>query len=445
MDISEVEYSGPVSIYQKRFAGLTTQVAVPAVLNVSLRLDITGPLDSGALARAASALVARHHALRTGFHRHGDHFVQQVSSARPAELPVTVLDSEHLPPAERRDVIERWCEQQASTLFDLDGDSLIRFTLARVSAEAWVLMIVQHHIITDATSTSVLLSDLAALYRAEVEGRDAALTPPSAQQIDFARWQHERLTEDYKSKLIEFWRGELDGAAFTLPLPGERPRPPKRSGEGGLDAVYVPLELGEQLADCARQHGVTLFALLTAAFGTLLCGLTCQDEVVLITPFQNRMGGQFETVVGQLANSVPLRLRSNPAENIADLIKRTGRQLWVLADHQELPLPVILESLQLAQRPGAAEFPLGFFALHPRAGERLDLPGLRVTATDFAIPAARLDFGVLVVPTEHGLKLWAEYGSHLGAETVRGWLDRYVELLARFASSPESPVGRLFP
>lgn len=438
MDIPAVEDSGPVSIYQKRFAGLTTQVAVPAVLNVSLRLDISGPLDTRALARAASALVARHHALRTGFHRDGDHFIQRVSSAQPVELPVISFDSGHMPAAERRDAIERWCREQASTLFDLRGNSLIRFALARVGDDQWVLMIVQHHIITDATSTSVLLSDLAALYRAEMEGRDAALPPPPTQQIDFARWQQARLTEDYKAKLIEFWRNELDGAAFTLPLPGERPRPAKRSGEGDLDAVYVPLELGERLAGCARRHGVTLFAVLTAAFGTLLCGLTRQDEVVLITPFQNRMGGQFETVIGQLANSVPLRLRSKPGENIADLIKRTGRQLWALADHQELPLPVILEALQIAQRPGAAEFPLGFFALHPRAGENLDLPGLRVTATDFAIPAARLDFGVLVVPTERGLKLWAEYGSHLGAKTVRGWLDRYVELLTRFVSSPKS-------
>lgn len=438
MDIPEVEYSGPVSIYQKRFAGLTTQYPAPAVLNVSLRLDISGPLDTQALARAASALVARHHALRTSFRRCGEHFVQQVSSAQPAELSVTALDCDHMSAAERRDVIERWCRQQASTLFDLHANSLIRFALARVGDDQWVLMIVQHHIITDATSTSVLLSDLAALYRAELERRDAALPAPSAQQIDFARWQQARLTGDYKAKLIDFWRNELDGAIFTLPLPGERPRPAKRSGEGDLDVVYVPLELGERLADCARQHAVTLFTVLTAAFGTLLCGLTRQDEVVLITPFHNRMGGQFEAVVGQLANSVPLRLRSKAGESIADLIKRTGRQLWALADHQELPLPVILEALQIAQRPGAADFPLGFFALHPRAGEHLDLPGLQVTATDFAIPAARLEFGALVVPTERGLKVWAEYGSYLGAQTVRGWLDRYVELLARFASSPES-------
>lgn len=431
-----VEDSGPTSFYQKRFA--TIQIAVAAVLNVSLRLDIEGPLDSRALTRAASALVARHQALRTSFRRYGEHFIQQVSYAQPAEVPVTTLASGYVSAGERRDLIDRWCQQQASIPFDLHADSLIRFALAEVGNDQRVLMIVQHHIITDATSTSVLLSDLAALYQAETEGRDAVLPPPTAQQIDFARWQQARLTGDYKATLIEFWRNELEDAAFTLPLPGERPRPPKRSGEGHLVDVYAPPELTERLADCARQHAVTLFAVLAAAFGTLLCGLTRQDEVVLTVPFQNRMEGQFETVIGQLANSVPMRLRSKPAESIAELIKRTGRQLWALADHQELPLPVILEELQIARRSGATDFPQVFFALHPRDKQHLELPGLRVTVADFAIPAARMDFGVLVVPTERGLKIWAECASYLGAENVRGWLDHYVELLAKFASSPES-------
>lgn len=111
----------------------------------------------------------------------------------------------------------------------------------------------------------------------------------------------------------------------------------------------------------------------------------------------------------------------------------------LVARHQALlPLPVILEELQIAQRPGAADFPLVFFALHPRDGQHLDLPGLQVTVADFAIPAARLDFGVLVVPTERGLKMWAECASYLGTENVRGWLEQYVELLAKFARSPES-------
>jgi non-ribosomal peptide synthetase component F len=180
---------------------------------------------------------------------------------------------------------------------------------------------------------------------------------------------------------------------------------------------------------------------LVAAFGNLLCGLTSQEEVVIITAFQNRTREEFETVVGQLANSVPLRLRRRPQEDIADTNKRTSRQLWAVADHQELPLPVILEALKIHELPGAAQFPLAWFALHPRTEQQLDMPGLRVEATDFAIPAARADFGVLVVPEARGLKVWAESASYLGTETVRGWLERYVELLRTFADCPTALAG----
>src|SRR6185437_5754585 len=67
MTTSEIEYSGLAAIYHKRFVAVHERLASPEALNVSLRLEIEGPLDFGALARAASALIRRHHALRTGF------------------------------------------------------------------------------------------------------------------------------------------------------------------------------------------------------------------------------------------------------------------------------------------------------------------------------------------------------------------------------------------
>lgn len=433
----EVEYSGPAALYHQRFVDVHARLAAPEALNVCLRLDIEGPLDVGALARAASALIRRHHALRTGFGREGGQLVQQVYRPRPATVTVTSLETGAMSAGERAEVIGEWCTKEASTPFDLDCSSLIRFALADAGDDQWVLMIVQHHIVTDATSTGVMLSDLAALYRAAVKRADADLPPPSAQQVDFARWQLARLTDDYLAKLTEFWRDELDGAVFDLPLPGDHPRPAHRSGEGTHLHAYLSRELGEKLGGCARHHGVTVFTVLTAAFGTLLCELVRRDEAVVITPFQNRMAPQFETVVGQLANSVPLRLRSRPGETIADLIRRTSRQLWALADHQELLLPVILETLRITERPEAAEFPQGFIALHPRTGQHLDLTGLEVTVADYAVPAAQTDdFGVLVVPEEQGIRLWAVAASYLGTERARGWLDRYVELLEKFADHP---------
>lgn len=441
MTTSEIEYSGPAAIYHKRFVAVHERLASPEVLNVSLRLEIEGPLDFGALARAASALIRRHHALRTGFRRRGGQLVQEVHRPRPVTLAVTSLETGRMSADERADAIEEWCREQASTPFEVDGAPLIRFALAQAGADHWTLMIVQHHVNTDATSTGITLSDLAVLYSAEVGRFDAGLPPPPAQQLDFARWQLARLTDDYKAELIGFWRDELDGADFDLPLPGDHPRPPHRSGDGTHLNVYLPPGLGEKLAGCARAHGATMFAVLTAAFGALLCELARRDDVVIVTPFQNRMAPEFETVVGQFANSVPLRLRSLPSETVADMIKRTARQLWALADHQELPLPEILEALQINERPGAAEFPQGFIALHPRTGQHLDMAGLKVTVADYAVPAAGTDdFGVLVVPQEQGIRLWTVAASYLGIQTARGWLDRYIELLRKFADEPAAPA-----
>jgi hypothetical protein len=434
---------GLASFFQERFAHRHAELSNTAILNVTVRLDITGRLDRTVLDYALTAVVERHHALRTRFGYRDGQLEQEVLEARPVLLdPVDDLDAGRLTAAEREAAVSHWCLAQAIVPFALADDGLVRFALASVAADQWVLTIVQHHIITDALSTVVLLSDLAAFYRARAEGRDADLSPPAAQSLDFAHWQRNRLTGDVEQRLLGYWRDDLAEANFALPLPGEHPRPPVLSGHGDLHKLRLPVDVSAGLDEWVRSQRVSLYAVLLVGFGRLLSGLTDQDEVVVTGPFHNRTRPEFEATVGQLANTLPLRLRQRPDEVMADAARRTGRMLWHHSDHQELPFPTMLERLAIRQRPGAAQFPQVWLSLHPRGGPRVDIPGLHVTASDVAVPGARSDLGILVVRGDDGLELWAESSDFLGTRRAWSWIQEYAHLLQRFVADPSGPVGR---
>jgi iturin family lipopeptide synthetase A len=423
----------PASQSQLRFAERDAQLANRSVLNVALRVDIAGPLDPVALAAAVSALVERRHALRTRFRRDSSGFTQQVVPAAPVELPVVDLS----PGGD--DAVSAWCDEQALQPFDLYHGEVARFALAFVGGDRWVLMFVQHHIITDATSLSILMADLAAGYRAAVSGAADHREKP-VQLVEFVRWEREHRASEAGKRSIEFWRAELDGAVFSMPLPGDRPRPRVLSGQGALQPFDVEPGLARGVAQWAETHRVTLYAVLLTAFGQLLRGLVSQREVIVVGAFPNRTRRRFEDLVGPLTNSLALRLPGDPDNTVREAVLGVARRLWRVVDHVAVPFSVVLDEAGVRERPGAEHFPQVWFSLHPDPGRRLDMPGLQATAEEIAIPGVRSDLGVLAMPGADGLRLWVESADYIAPQTVARWMTDYERLLRRLVDNPATPL-----
>ncbi|MDT8912282.1 condensation domain-containing protein [Amycolatopsis sp. PS_44_ISF1] len=423
----------PVSQGQRRCAERDAQLSNRSVLNVALRIDITGPLDPAALAAAVSSLVERRHVLRTRFRRDSSGFTQDVGPAAPVELPVADLS-----PGDDA-AVSAWCYEQALPPFDLSGGEVARFALALAGADRWVLTFVQHHIITDATSLSILMADLAAGYRAAVSGTAGHREEP-VQFAEFVRWEREHLAGAAGKRSIEFWRAELEGATVSLPLPGDRPRPPVLSGHGALQPFDVEPGLARRLAQWAEAHRVTLYAVLLTAFGQLLRGLVGRREVTVVGAFPNRTRQRFENLAGPLTNSLALRLPGDPGGTIREAVSGIAHRLWTVADHVGVPFSVVLDEARVRERPGAEHFPQVWFSLHPDPGRRLDLPGLRAVAEEIAIPGVRSDLGVLAVPGVDGVRLWVESADYLDPPTVTRWMADYERLLRRLVDDPATPL-----
>jgi hypothetical protein len=402
--------------------------------NVATRLDVTGPLDVAALDSAWARLTARHDALHTRFRRYTDHFVQETLEADPRPIPVRDVGSSDL---------DGWCEDLTREPFELDADSLIRVELARVSDRRWTLAIVQHHMITDAVSLDILLSELAALYTDAATGLASPLPSLPVRLAEHGRLQREHLDDRNLERLLAYWRGRLDGAPFGFALPGDRPRPATLSGRGRVEACRVEREPAERLAAFARAEGVTLFAVLLAAYGRLLTELLGSEEVVVNTNSANRTRREFEPLVGLLTTSVPLRLTLPPRATARDAVLLAAETALGAQDHQAVPTPRIVETLSIRQRPGAANFPQTWFVLNPPATTTLDMHGLSVRVSEIMIEGARSDFGTVVMPCDDGLEILSELSTDfLTPEIVRGWQRRYVELLERLVEDPSVEVAK---
>src|SRR5690349_23640706 len=149
--------------------------ATPGLIayNSSLAFRLTGDVDLAAMEQALTALAARHESLRTRFELSGDHPVQVVDAPSRVALEIEDLRAH---PADRRemDAAER-LRAQARRPFDLTREHLLRASFVRVSDREGILMLLTHHIVSDAWSYGVIASELSALYAAARAGRSASL------------------------------------------------------------------------------------------------------------------------------------------------------------------------------------------------------------------------------------------------------------------------------
>ncbi|CAM5545558.1 hypothetical protein SVIOM342S_00370 [Streptomyces violaceorubidus] len=102
-----------------------------------------------------------------------------------------------------------------------------------MSEEQHVLLLLTHHIVSDAWSRTPLARDLTAAYAARVRNAAAPQWAPlPVQYADYSLWQRDILgTEDDPdseiSRQLDYWTHTLTGLPDQLELP-YRPPPPRR-------------------------------------------------------------------------------------------------------------------------------------------------------------------------------------------------------------------------
>ncbi|MGH9615071.1 MAG: non-ribosomal peptide synthetase, partial [Bryobacteraceae bacterium] len=258
-----------------------------------------------------------------------------------------------------------------------------------------LLLITQHHIISDAWSIGVMVQEVATLYGAFSQGHSNPLPPLPLQYADYARWQRQSLQEGLSHRQVAFWKSYLQGAPALLELLGNRPRPAVQSYAGGRVDVTLPPQLTAALRALSRRHGVTLFMTVLAAWSVVLSRFSGQSDIVIGTPVANRPRHEFESLMGYFANVLALRVRLEGDPSVAELLTRIKTRTLEAYDHQDLPFAHVVEALQPVRSLSYNAIFQVVLAFDNAPGEReLSLPGLQ--AMEFRPPHTTAKFDLVL-------------------------------------------------
>lgn len=418
-------------------------------------LRFRGALDLPLLERALTEILERHAILRSAF---------VVRDGQPCQVPLPaekvhldVLDLSTLPPADRLPESRRLAAQDFGRPFDLAGGKPVRWWLHRLAQDDYVLLHHEHHLIHDGWSFRVFVGELVCLYAAHARGEPMPLPAVAVQFGDFSLAEERWLASPAAAGQLEFWRSTLQPTGRPLPLPYDRPRPPRQSLVGSSAQVDLPLELCRAVRGLCRREGWSLYPALLSAFQVLLQRLSGEDFVFTGCGMANRKARETEGVIGMFVNNVVLQADLGADPTFVSLVGENRARTIAAQDNADIPFDRVVTAT--GTTPDLSYNPLFqvMFNFHDSPLLAAPLPGLSLELTEaVSNGSAKFDLNIIVLPHSRELAelgsgrdpdsiqfIW-EYSSDLfDRATVERFIGLYRHLLAAAVAAPDSPVSAL--
>jgi hypothetical protein len=430
-----------LSFAQQRLWFLEQMEGVSATYHIPAALRLRGELDGKALKRSLNGIWGRHDGLRSVF-------VVEEGEPQVELLPVErgMLLREHdlrgVVHAEER--LQQLMEEEANAGFDLAQGPLIRAQLVRMQDEEHVLLLTQHHIVSDGWSVGILVREITELYEAYVKGREPQLGEIKIQYGDYSAWQRKWLTREILEEQLMYWREQLAGVE-VLELPTDRARPEVMSQRGELVRFELGEELSKDLKEISRREGVTMFMTLLAGFQVLLGLWTGQEDIVVGTDVANRTRPETQGLIGFFVNQLVLRTDLRGGPSFREVLRRVREMTLGAYAHQDLPFEKLVQDIGANRDVNRNPFFEVKFALQD-AMEAIISPGLTITLlSDFgASRSAKLDMTLFMEERQRSLSGILEYRT---SKFTRGrmldFVDQYQRLLRQVSEAMDTEIHLL--
>ncbi|WAN69720.1 amino acid adenylation domain-containing protein [Moorena producens JHB] len=431
-----------LSFAQERLWFLNQLEGKSATYNITSAWLLIGNLSLRSLEQALNEILRRHEILRTTFARENGVPIQVIASTMPT--PLSLIDLQQLPEAEREAQVQNLVKQEAQKPFDLERGPLLRVSLLQLGSQSHVLMLTMHHIISDGWSMGVLWRELSLLYQAFSDGEHSPLAPLPIQYADFALWQREWFKGNLLETQLNYWKQQLKGVPPLLELPYDRPRPPIETFRGGRESFKLSAELTHKLHNLSQKSGCTLFMTLLAAWSSLLYRYSGQSDILVGTPIANRNRREIEPLMGFFVNTLVMRTQFPENISFAEVLKRVRQTAIEAYGHQDLPFEKLVQELKLQRSLSHNPLFQVMFALQNATMVSPEFPGLTFTKLEMEGVVAKFDLFLSMNETSVGLQGEWGYNSDLfDRATIRRWIGHFQVLLEGIIANPQQPVYQL--
>ncbi|WP_410742469.1 enterobactin non-ribosomal peptide synthetase EntF [Citrobacter freundii] len=414
---------------------------LPSAWSVAHYVELTGELDALLLAKAVVAGLEQADTLRMQFSEDNGEVWQWVDPALTFAQPEIIDLREKSNPHEAARAL-----MQADLQQDIRADGnkpLVFHQLIQVGDKRWYWYQRYHHLLVDGFSFPAITRQIAAIYRAWLDGESTPDSPftPFAEVVE--EYQQYRQSDAWQRDGA-FWREQRK----QLPPPASLSNNPLPGRSASADIIRMKLTAPEgafrRLA--ARMPDVQRADLALALVALWLGRLCSRMDYAAGFIFMRRMGSAALTSTGPVLNVLPFGVRLDAAESLPALAQRLAGQLKKMRRHQRYDAEQIVRD---SGRAAGAE-PLFGPVLNVKIFDyHLNIPGVQAQTHTLATGPVN-DLELALFPDENGglsIEILANKQRY-DAETLAQHASRLIGLIEQFADNPSlccGDAGMLLP
>ncbi|WP_456238686.1 amino acid adenylation domain-containing protein [Paenibacillus silvestris] len=418
----------PVSSGQKRMFMLDQLEGDETFYHITGGLEIAGTVDEAKLEGAVQALMIRHETLRTSFELVQDEPVQKI--AERMECPIETFEADE---REISETIKRFIRP-----FRLDQAPLFRVGRVKISEKRHILLLDMHHIISDAVSLRLLISELSELYQGK------KLPELQLQYKDYSAWQAERVHAEAYQLQEQFWLQTMAGELPLKQLAADFVRPAVQSFKGEYMYFQLDQDLTQKVAQLNYQLQMTPFMVFLAAFQLLLAKYTGQEDIIVGTPIAGRTHEDLQQMIGIFINTLAMRGYTQPDKTLAAFLEEGKLMALKAFEHQEYPFDHLVDRLRVPRDISRNPLFDGMFIMQ-NAGQA-QWHATDFTAKPYPLEHTSLPFELLLEASEQDgrFAFSLQFNSLLfKRETVSRMASHFIQILNQLVERPQTVIADL--
>ncbi len=391
---------------------------------------IQGNLNHELFEQAFKEMLRRHEILRTSFEMENGEPVQKVHKEVDFKLGYLEADEEEL---------ERIMQDFVKP-FELTEAPLLRVSIVQTDQNTSLLLFDMHHIISDGTSMSILIDEVAKLYQGE------ELPELRVQYKDYSEWQNQWIKTEQIKPQEQYWLSTLGEELPILNLPTDYPRPSTRTFEGERMALFLNELQVEKLHQLAQDSGATLYMVLLAGYNILLSKYTGQEDIIVGSPIAGRHHADIEQVLGMFVNTLAMRNYPSHQKTVLEFIHEVKEHAVEAFANQHYPFEKLIDQLKVQRDVSRHPIFDVMFVLQQNRPENIDLGSLTLTLYPINDRTSKFDLTLTVIETEKGLEVSLEYSTALFKKaTMERMMQHYITVLEQMTGNEHTLLSEITP
>ena len=240
------------------------------------------------------------------------------------DVPLEIIKSDGKDEKEMMFEIEKLSKKP----FDLETGPLFCVYILDNNVEQ-IVLINLHHIITDGTSTAILIKSLLETFHTLIEKKEVNLqTQDRKVYANFVKSEKQMLSGKRGEENQRFWSRELQGDFKLVNFPSDISENIEKNLNSDIYTIVINKENKADIVKFSKKYGISLSSYFLSILNMTLYQCTGEKDITIGMATMGRPEECYETTVGYFVNMIPVRTHIDIEGKYIDYLKNLQNKMF---------------------------------------------------------------------------------------------------------------------